>query len=446
MFFLKVIFFKLLMLGLKVAVKFIPQNQPIIFSGQNSSLSLAQLIIDQGALRVLIVTDSILNNLGIADDICQRLRQQNVEVIIFDKVTPDPNENIVENGIRTIRQHNCDLVLGIGGGSSLDAAKMIAVLAVSGQSKLALNTRSTNCLDSQPQNIKSVKDVAGILKIKQRGLPLFLLPTTSGTGSEVTMAAVITDSFTETKSLVISPHIMPIATALDPILMQGMPAKITADTGFDALTHAIEAYLSTHANEQTNLYALCAIKLIFKSLPSAYQNGSDLAARESLALASCYAGLAFTKAGLGYVHAISHQLGAKYHLPHGMTNAVILPHVLEFNLTVSQARLSVLAKAISGPEQSARLKEMDQAKQAEYFLEKVRELQQSVNIEQTISAINLEDLESIAKGALKEAHYLYPVPKYLTLNQCKSLLRKLMPAEAVNQNRNFNAFEKLTSR
>jgi len=401
MFFIKVAFYKMLMAGLKLAVKFIPQPQPVIFSGQNSSLELTQFMIEHDFKRVLIVTDKVLNQLGIADDICQLLKQHDVEVVFYDQVTPDPCDVIVENGVKVAKEHHCDVVLGLGGGSSLDAAKMIAVLA---------------------KSTKSVSDVAGLLKIKQHGLPLFLLPTTSGTGSEVTMAAVITDSINEEKSLVISPKIMPLATALDAKLMQGMPAKITADTGFDALTHAVEAYLSTHANEQTNRYALIAIKLIFKQLPVAYQQGDNLEARQSLALASCYAGLAFTKAGLGYVHAISHQIGAKYHLPHGMTNAAVLPLVLTFTASASEQRLATLAKEIGLVTTGLTKTEM-----ADLFIQAVKSLQEELAIESTLPTIVSEDVNALAKAALKEAHYLYPVPKYLDLSACEKLIKQLIP-------------------
>ena len=400
MFFIKVYFYKVLMAGLKLAVKLIPQPQPVIFTGKDSSLALVDLITSQNVKRILLVTDSVLYKLGICEKICHKLAEHQIEVIIFDQVTPDPSEQIIEDGINTVNQHNCQLVLGLGGGSSLDAAKMIAVLATSS---------------------KSVKDVAGLLKISRRGLPLYLLPTTSGTGSEVTMAAVITDSQHSSKSLVISPKMMPIATALDPLLMQGMPKNITADTGFDALTHALEAFLSTHANEQTNLYAVTAVKLIFKQLPIAYKDGNNIAAREALAIAACYAGLAFTKAGLGYVHAISHQIGAKYHLPHGMTNAVILPHVLGFNIDSSTSQLAQLAREIGINEEN-----MTELELAKIFINKVKELQRDLAIESKITEIKKEDVKALAKEALKEAHYLYPVPKYLNLAQCQQLIHQLM--------------------
>lgn len=404
MFFVKTFFYKLLMVGLKCAVKIISPPQPLIFVGKHSSIELAELMISQDYKHVLLVTDRVINQLGIADVVCQLFENNKIKVTIFDDITPDPSEHIIEKGINIAKSAQCDAVLGIGGGSSLDAAKMIAVLA------------TTN---------KLVKQVVGLLKIQRRGLPLFLLPTTSGTGSEVTMAAVISDSQNQSKLLVISPKMMPLATALDAVLMQGMPAKITADTGFDALTHAIEAFLSTHATEQTDYYAITAVKLIFNQLPIAFRQGKNLEARQAIALASCYAGMAFTKAGLGYVHAISHQLGAKYHLPHGMTNAVVLPHVLLFNAKNSSHRLAVLAKKLALDNN-----QRDDAKLADLFIEAIKTLQQELGIQTTLDCIQASDIELLAKAALKEAHYLYPVPKYLNLPQCKNLIRQLMPAAA----------------
>ena len=399
MFHLKVIFYKIIMQVLKLAGKIIPQSQPFIFTGEDSALSLTKLIIDQDTKHVFIVTDSVLNSLGIANNICNLLEENQVKVTIYDEVTPDPSEHVVNSGIALLRKQQCDLVLAIGGGSSIDAAKMIAVLAKSKQ---------------------TIKGVAGLLKIKKQGLPLCVIPTTSGTGSEVTMAAVITDTENQSKSLVVSPKMMAMATALDPILMQGMPAKITADTGFDALTHAVEAYLSKYANEQTDQFALTAIKLIFKQLPTAYHNGSNLASRQSLALASCYAGLAFNKTNVGYVHAIAHQIGAKYHSPHGFTNAVVLPSVLDFYLHGSEKRLAKMAHAI-GIDTST----LNDMQAAEQFISAVKMLQSEVGIPKTLSCVEVKDIKILAKAALKEAHYFYPVPKYLTPAKCEQLITQL---------------------
>ncbi len=384
---------------LKLAGKLIPQTQPFIFSGKDAALALTKLIIEQDKQHVFIVTDAVLNKLGIANKICEQLALHNVNVTVFDQVTPDPSESVVNDGIALLKAQQCDLVLAIGGGSSIDAAKMMAVLAHSGQ---------------------TIKGVAGLLKIKKFGLPLCVIPTTSGTGSEVTMAAVITDTDSQSKSLIVSPKMLAMATALDPLMMSGMPAKITADTGFDALTHAIEAYLSTYANAQTDQFSLTAIKLIFKQLPQCYHHGDDLDARQALALASCYAGLAFNKTNVGYVHAISHQIGAKYHSPHGFTNAVVLPFILEFYCQSCEQRLAEMAAAIGI---NTSLMSADEA--AKQFIRAVKTLQKEVAIPAKLACINQQDITELSKSALQEAHYFYPVPKYLTRQQCETILHNL---------------------
>lgn len=399
MFYIKVAFYKAIMQVLKLAGKLIPQTQPFIFSGKDAALALTKLIIEQDKQHVFIVTDAVLNKLGIANKICEQLALHNVNVTVFDQVTPDPSESVVNDGIALLKAQQCDLVLAIGGGSSIDAAKMMAVLAHSGQ---------------------TIKGVAGLLKIKKFGLPLCVIPTTSGTGSEVTMAAVITDTDSQSKSLIVSPKMLAMATALDPLMMSGMPAKITADTGFDALTHAIEAYLSTYANAQTDQFSLTAIKVIFKQLPQCYHHGDDLDARQALALASCYAGLAFNKTNVGYVHAISHQIGAKYHSPHGFTNAVVLPFILEFYCQSCEQRLAEMAAAIGI---NTSLMSADEA--AKQFIRAVKTLQKEVAIPAKLACINQQDITELSKSALQEAHYFYPVPKYLTRQQCETILHNL---------------------
>lgn len=399
MFYIQVAFYKAIMQVLKLAGKLIPQTQPFIFTGKDAALALTKLIIEQDKQHVFIVTDAVLNKLGIANKICEQLALHNVNVTVFDKVTPDPSESVVNDGIALLKAQQCDLVLAIGGGSSIDAAKMMAVLAHSGQ---------------------TIKGVAGLLKIKKFGLPLCVIPTTSGTGSEVTMAAVITDTDSQSKSLIVSPKMLAMATALDPLMMSGMPAKITADTGFDALTHAIEAYLSTYANAQTDQFSLTAIKLIFKQLPQCYHHGDDLDARQALALASCYAGLAFNKTNVGYVHAISHQIGAKYHSPHGFTNAVVLPSILEFYCQGCEQRLAEMAAAI-GINTSL----LSAAEAAKQFIGAVKTLQKEVAIPAKLACIKQQDITELSKSALQEAHYFYPVPKYLTRQQCETILHSL---------------------
>ncbi len=399
MFAINVLLYKTIMMIQQLIVKCLAVKYPLIYTGTDSSTQLVQFMINQGYSRIMLITDDVLYQLGATKKLEAQLAEAKVSVAVFNKITPDPNSQLVAEGADFAKQHECDVVVGFGGGSSLDAAKMIAILATTH---------------------KPLKSLLGLLKVKRKGLPLYLIPTTSGTGSEVTVAAVITDSESSKKGIIISPHLLPVATALDPLLMASMPQKITADTGFDALTHAIEAYLSTFKSTQAEQYALTAIQLLFKQLPVAYEQADNLAARQDVAIASCYAGIAFSELGLGYVHAISHQIGAKYHLPHGMTNAVVLPHVLRFLGPHCEEKLATLESLVNPS-----CKHQPAAQRAAQFIRRVKQLQQRLNITTTLACIQDEDIDPLAKAALKEAHYLYPVAHYMTQLQCKELIAQL---------------------
>jgi len=398
---LKVFFYKSLMNILKVIIKFIPQPAPLLYIGENSALALAKQIPMLGKRKVLIVTDKILNDLGVANGICQVLEQQGVEYAIFDAVRPDPVDTIVHQGAELFSKQSCDCVLGLGGGSSLDAAKMIAALA------------------NHPG--KTVKQLSGILKFKRKAMPLFLVPTTAGTGSEVTAAAVITNNDNHEKMLIVDPKMMAISAAIDPVIMQGMPAKVTAETGVDALTHAIEAFISCHSTPTTDGNAIAAIKLIFNNLEKCYTNDGDLQAREAVGLASTYAGLAFSHANVGYVHAIAHQLGAVYQVPHGLANALVLPHILDYSEPNSRSRFAQLAIEI-GLSKSGKTEHQLSLD----FIAQVRALIQQLNIPTTLDKLEAKDIELLAKKALREAHYLYPVPRYLDKQACQKIIARLL--------------------
>ena len=399
---LQVIFYRILMALLKLIIVFIPAPKPTIYSGSGSARTMCATIGHFGANRLLIVTDEMLVKLGVINGVTEELDSLGIEYEIFAEIVPDPNYDIVEKGVRVGIEKKSDGVLAIGGGSSLDAAKVIAA-------------RLTNS--------KPISKLTGILKVKEPCLPLFVVPTTAGTGSETTIAAVVSDPVTNQKTPVIDPKLVPIAAALDPSLMLGLPPAITAATGMDALTHAVESYLSMHAVPETDNYALAAVKMIMKNLPVCYENGKDEQAREAMALASFYAGAAFTKANLGYVHAVAHQFGAFYHTPHGLANAIVLPYILEYSLPSSKERLAELAVAIGLGSSGDNSQEL-----AQKFVDAIKQLNESIGIPTTLEALKEEDIPRIARGALKEAHYLYPVPRYMDVAQCEEIVRKMLPA------------------
>ncbi len=395
----KVIGYKALMGAFKIAGKIIPIPKPTLFTGAGSSLELCAAISQIGTKKVLLVTDAMLVKIGLLDKIKTTLEQHGVEYIIYDGIKPDPTYDQIDAGLSLLKQNNCDAILAVGGGSPIDAAKVISILAT---------------------NHKSIQKMAGWFKVSQAGLPFFAIPTTAGTGSEVTFAAVVSDPVTHHKTPIIDPKTVPMMAALDGALMTGIPQSITAETGMDALTHAIEAYISVNASKETDRYATAATRLIIENLPKVVKEGQDKVARQQMAMASCYAGMAFTKAGLGYVHAISHNFGAYYHTPHGRGNAIVLPYILDFSLDTISARLAQLAKA-SGLQTNH---ESDQ-QLAIKLIEHIRFMLKEFNIPEQLESLKPEDIPAIAKAALKEAHFNYPVPKYMNQSECEKLLHKM---------------------
>lgn len=377
----------------------IPVSHPLVFAGEDAALQLCGNISQIGMKKVLIVTDNILLSLGVIAPIEAELKKAGISITIFSDVKPDPTCEIVEKAVAKFKSSQSDSVLAIGGGSTIDTAKVLALAAA---------------------NNKSPKQLFGILKSRKPAYPLFVIPTTAGTGSEVTIAAVISDSETHIKGLVIDPKVVPLATALDPVIMKGMPPAITADTGIDALTHAIESWVSGFANKKSDYYASAALKLILENLKNAWEDGNNLAAREAMALGSHYAGLAMNSAGIGYVHAIAHQLGTQYQIPHGRANAIVLPHVLEFNRKASESRLALAAKQIGLVSHH-----VPDAKAADAFIEAVKKLLQELQIKTEIPQLKKSDFPEIVRAAFAEAHGVYAVPRYMNHKDALGILNRL---------------------
>lgn len=385
--------------GLKALVSVLKIPKPTVLSGKNSSVKLCESIAGFGLKKTLIVTDRPLYELGLLEKILTTLEKHGASYELFTDVEPDPTFKVVEQGLRTYRQANCDSVLAVGGGSSIDSAKVIA-LAASNQ--------------VEPQKL------VGILKAKSASAPFFCIPTTAGTGSEVTIGAVISDDKTHQKELVIETKIVPLMAALDPELMKGLPPAITAATGMDALTHLVESFLSTMANDESSYYSKAGIKLVFDNLPKAFKSGGNITARENMALASFYGGLTINISGLGYVHAFAHQIGARYGIPHGLANAKVLPHVLRFNLPFVTSRLAELAETIGVAKSSASTMDNAQA-----FIAAVDRLIETVGIDPQIPALQLKDFPAIRRAAFKEANSTYAVPAYMSADDAQSLMLSL---------------------
>ncbi|MDG1751210.1 MAG: iron-containing alcohol dehydrogenase [Thalassotalea sp.] len=375
---------------------------PTLISGQGKLIQCGEILKQAQSKQVFIVTDKTLVSLGIVQQLIDSLtkEQKKLNYTIFDDVTPDPTTSIIELGVSQFKLNNCDSIITLGGGSVMDCGKAIAACAVKN---------------------KKIKALSGLFKVRKK-LPTFIaIPTTAGTGSEATLVAVVTDPVKKQKFTVIDPCLVPHYAIIDPLLMIGLPAKITAETGIDALTHAVESYIGLHSTEQSKSYCFDAIKRIFTYLPQAYQDGKDLTARTEMSLASYYAGVAFTRTSIGYVHAIAHQLGGYYHIPHGLANAVLLPHILQFSFDDAFQQYAEMAYHAGIANQNDNEKIA-----AEKFIEAVKALNVTLNIQKSFPELKKEAISVLAKRAIHEANCEYPVPKQMTIKECEAILIKLL--------------------
>ncbi|WP_426118629.1 L-threonine dehydrogenase [Pseudomonas sp. DSP3-2-2] len=338
-----------------------------------------QAIRNYGFLKALIVTDAGLAKAGLAAQIAGLLVEQGIDSVVYDGAKPNPTVSNVENGLAMLRERECDFVISLGGGSPHDCAKGIALCATNGG---------------------HISDYEGVDRSSKPQLPLIAINTTAGTASEMTRFCIITDEVRHVKMAIVDRNVTPLLSVNDPAMMAKMPKSLTAATGMDALTHAIEAYVSTAATPITDACALKAMALIADNLHKAVVDGSDLTARENMAYAQFLAGMAFNNASLGFVHAMAHQLGGFYDLPHGVCNAVLLPHVQSFNASVCPARLSDVAHAMGAdtrglsPEEGARA-----------AIAAIRSLSSSIDIPPGLTALGVkeEDFPILAANALKDA-------------------------------------------
>ncbi len=391
---------KLSMKLIKFAMGRIPDREPQLFIGTQATEELASLIAEKFKKPFIVTTAGAVKR-GQLNSFIVTLKGKDLTPTVYDKTLPDPTYKIVNEGISLCQQEACDCVIAFGGGSPMDAAKAIALGATS--------------------NLPAEK-LIGLRKSKQKPLPFYAIPTTAGTASEVTISAVISDDNTHTKDFVIDSRTVSRATAFDPQLTANLPASITAATGMDALTHAIEAYISRNSTPKTDALAVEAIKSIFTFLPKAYNDGNDLEARQAMALASYTAGKAFNKALLGYVHNLSHQLGAIYGTPHGQGNAIALPHVVAFSEPAIRQKLAKLAIETGLGDNSLNEQQLSQR-----FVDHLHKMNQQLGISPSLPALQEKDISRIAKQAFAEAISTHPVPRHMRHRDIEELLRKLLP-------------------
>ncbi|BAJ01042.1 L-threonine dehydrogenase [Shewanella violacea] len=332
-----------------------------------------------GFQRALLVTDKQLVEIGLVGQIADKLATAGIVTTIFDGVQPNPTSGNVEAGLKLLKRDNCDFVVSLGGGSPHDCAKGIALVATNGG---------------------NIKDYEGLDMSAKPQLPLVAINTTAGTASEMTRFCIITDESRHIKMAIVDKHTTPILSVNDPELMLAKPAGLTAATGMDALTHAIEAYVSIAANPITDACAIKAIELIKANLIEAVDNGQNIDARDQMAYAQFLAGMAFNNASLGYVHAMAHQLGGFYDLPHGVCNAILLPHVQQYNAQVAAPQLKDVAKAMG-----VDVANMSDEQGASAAIDAIKVLAAAVKIPENLTKLGVkaQDIPTLADNALKDA-------------------------------------------
>lgn len=375
-------------------------SEPELLEGPGAIKKLPELIKSKGLSKVLVVTDKGLTGLHLLDGLYEKLDEIGVEYVVYDGTQPNPTIDNIEDALQLYLDNNCEGVIAFGGGSPMDCAKITAA-------------RATN-----PK--LPVRKMRGVLKLHHKLPPLFAVPTTAGTGSETTLAAVVTDPKTHEKNACNDPRLRPKYAVLDPELTIGLPPHITSTTGMDALTHAVEAYIGRSNVKSTEMYAEKATRMIFENIETVYADGKNIEARDKMLKASYYAGMAFTRAYVGYVHAIAHNLGGFYGVPHGLANAVILPYVLEYYGDTAHKRLAKLA-VVSGVKTDG-----TDAEKANAFIEAIKQLNRNMNIPDGFDFIKDEDIPTIVERALKEGNPLYPVPKIMDKADCEAVIRRLM--------------------
>lgn len=386
MFFLKLAFCRVCQTAFRIALPFLPYREPEIIK---SCSELEYVFRKERIKSPLIVTDSGITRNSLTKPLEDILKKYGIAYIIYDKTQPNPTVHNVEEALKIYLQNNCDSLIAIGGGSSMDCAKALGARLV------------------YPK--RSLGQLKGILRVMRTLPPLIAIPTTAGTGSEVTLAAIITDSEKQHKYALMSFPLIPRYAVLDAALTYSLPPHLTATTGIDALTHATEAYIGRSTTKETRRLALEAAKLIFENIENAYNDGHNRIARENMLFAAYKAGIAFSKSYVGYIHAVAHSLGGTYGTPHGLANAVIIPYVLEAYGKSAYKKLHEIGIAVGVSD-----KNDSHEIGAKKFIKAVRDLNKRIGIPDKLTGIKKSDIPQMARNAETEANPLYPVPKLMT--------------------------------
>ena len=389
----------------KFALPFLPYRNPEIIG---SLKAVPDVLKKKKCESVLIITDAGIHKLGLTGRLEKALINSSISYILYDKTVANPTTENVAEALELYHENNCKAIIGFGGGSSMDCAKAVGARAAKPRQSLAR--------------------MKGILKVHKK-LPLLIaIPTTAGTGSETTLDAVIVDAENRHKYAINDFPLIPRYAVLDPKVTLSLPPVITATTGMDALTHAVEAYIGNSTTPGTRKNALDAVQLIFENLDTAYTDGTNKEARRNMLRASYFAGCAFTKSYVGYVHAVAHSLGGQYNVPHGLANAVLLPYVLEAYGKTIYKKLAALAVAAG-----TATKEAPEEEAALSFIQAIKDMKARFGIGDTIPEIQEEDIPKLSHYADKEANPLYPVPVLMDAQELEKFYYMLMPEETPAQ-------------
>ena len=386
---------------MRLGMCFIKYREPVMLTGENSTGEIGKIFKRHQISCVLLVTDKGIVSKNLHQSSLEALKKNNIKCVIYDKTVPNPTIDNIEEGLKMYLENACQGILTIGGGSAMDCAK-------------GIGARVAN-----PK--KSISQMRGILKVTHKIPILVAVPTTAGTGSETTLAAVITDSKTHEKYAINDPKLIPHYAVLDPVLTLSLPPSLTASTGMDAFVHAIEAYIGKSNTKNTEKNAELATRLIIENLQKAFDDGKNLEAREKMQQASFFAGVAFSRAYVGNVHAIAHTLGGQYQVPHGFANAVILPYVLKYYEKTIYNRIDKLCRKVGFLDDIQSKQE-----KTEKFIEYIESLNKKFGFPDKIDELKEEDIETLAKRADKEANPLYPVPMIFSLKDFENIYRMLL--------------------
>ncbi|MCM3538163.1 iron-containing alcohol dehydrogenase [Priestia endophytica] len=368
-----------------------------LITGRDSISKIGEEAKKLGSKKAIIITDKVIRQTGLLSKVIFPLEEINLAVDIMDEVMPEPPFENLEQMMIQLEGKEYDLLIGVGGGSVLDATKVLSIMLT---------------------NQENVRDLVGIEKVQNAGISTILVPTTSGTGSEVTYNAIFTDVRDKVKKGIVSPYLLPKVAIVDPALTLTVPPSVTAATGMDALVHAVESYTAIRAGELTDGIALQAIKLISRSLRKAVYNGKDVKAREDMAMGSLLAGISLGNAGVGAVHALAYPLGGKFKVPHGVANSLLLPFVMKYNVVADLEKFAEVAKALGENIEGLSLREA-----ANCTVYALTQLAQDIGIPSSLKDVGVtaEDIPNLAEEASKIDRLLNNNPRWLTVKEIEKI-------------------------